>query len=55
MNNLWNEIALSDYKLDSVMQLQAMNEAMLDQLYRYGVSTVMILGVAGGNGLNHVR
>lgn len=37
------------------MQLQAMNGMMKDQLYRYNVSSAMILGIAGGNGLNHVR
>lgn len=59
MKNPWEEIALSDYenhmKLDSVMQLQAMNEMMKGQLDAYPVSTVMILGIAGGNGLEHVQ
>lgn len=58
MNNPWNEISLSDYenhmKLDSVMQLQAMNEMMKGQLCGYDFSSVMILGIAGGNGLNHI-
>lgn len=40
--------------LDSVMQLQALNALMKGQLAAYPVSRVMILGVAGGNGLEHV-
>ena len=59
MDNPWKHINLDDYenhmKLASVMQLQAMNEMMQDQFYRYAVSIVMILGVAGGNGLNHIK
>ncbi len=59
MKNPWEEIPLTDYenhmKLDSVMQLQAMNEMMKGQLEDYPVSDVMILGIAGGNGLEHVQ
>lgn len=59
MKNPWEEIALSDYeshmKLDSVMQLQAMNEMMKGQLEAYPTSDVMVLGIAGGNGLEHIR
>lgn len=59
MKNPWEEIPLDDYekhmKLDSVMQLQAMNEMMKDQFGTYPVSSVMVLGVAGGNGLEHIR
>lgn len=59
MKNPWKDISLSDYenhmKLDSVMQLQAMNEMMKGQLCTYPVSCVMILGVAGGNGLEHIQ
>lgn len=58
MKNPWEEIPLTDYenhmKLDSVMQLQAMNEMMKSQLDSYPVSDVMILGIAGGNGLEHI-
>jgi len=58
MSNPWKKIPLSDYeshmKLDSVMQLQAMNKMMKGQLNEYSVSSVMILGVAGGNGLEHI-
>lgn len=59
MNNPWEDIRLDDYenhmKLDSVMQLQTMNSMMKDQFGAYPVKTAMVLGVAGGNGLEHVR
>ena len=59
MNHPWEEINLTDYenhmKLDSVMQLQVMNDVMKAQLSDYPLQTVMILGVAGGNGLEHVN
>lgn len=59
MKNPWEEISLADYenhmKLDSVMQLQAMNEMMKGQFYTYPVSNVMIMGIAGGNGLEHIQ
>ena len=57
MDNPWEKISLSDYenhmKLDSVMQLQTMNQMMKRQ-FGYPVSSVMILGIAGGNGLQHI-
>lgn len=59
MLNPWEEILLADYEnhmqLDTVMQLQAMNKMMKGQLGAYSVSSVMILGIAGGNGLEHIR
>lgn len=58
MANPWEEISLSDYenhmKLESVMQLQSMNQMMKGQFHDYPVSSVMILGIAGGNGLEHI-
>ena len=58
MANPWEEISLSDYenhmKLDSVQQLQTMNQMMEGQLRAYPASSVMILGIAGGNGLEHI-
>lgn len=58
MANPWEEISLSDYenhmKLHSVMQLQNMNQMMKGQFNAYPVSSVMILGIAGGNGLEHI-
>ena len=51
MSNPWKDISLSDYEnhmsLDSVMQLQSMNQTMKSQLEDYDVHTVMILGIAG--------
>lgn len=58
MSNPWTEIDLDDYEkhmsLDSVFQLQAMNRIMKEQFYAYPVGSVQILGVAGGNGLEHI-
>ncbi len=58
MNHPWLKIPLSDYENHmnwaSVGQLPALNRLMAEQLARFPVSTVMILGVAGGNGLEHV-
>ena len=59
MRHPWEEIPLEDYekhmKLNSVLQLQELNEMMKGQLGNYPVSRVMILGIAGGNGLEHIR
>jgi len=59
MSNPWNEIDLSDYEnhmsLSSVGQLQSLNRFMAKQFESYPVKTAMVLGVAGGNGLEHVR
>lgn len=58
LKNPWEEIALNDYEnhmsLDGVYQLQTMNEMMKEQLNEYKIKTVIILGVAGGNGLEHI-
>jgi len=59
MDNPWKDISLNDYEnhmsLDSVHQLQAMNLIMKDQFEAYPVDTSIVLGIAGGNGLEHVR
>ncbi len=59
MSNPWEEISLDDYEnhmsLDSVKQLQTMNIIMKEQFGSYPVTTAMVLGVAGGNGLEHIR
>jgi hypothetical protein len=59
MINPWEEINLDDYEkhmsLDSVRQLQTMNSIMKKQFEDYPVDTATILGIAGGNGLEHVR
>lgn len=58
MSNPWNDIKLSDYEnhmsLDSVGQLQSLNRFMAKQFDAYPVKTAMVLGVAGGNGLEHI-
>ncbi|MGN0637073.1 MAG: class I SAM-dependent methyltransferase [Huintestinicola sp.] len=58
MNNPWNSIYLSDYEnhmsSDTVMQLQVLNDMMKVQLNSYPATSVMVLGVAGGNGLEHI-
>lgn len=58
MVNPWEEISLSDYenhmKLSSVMQLQSLNQMMKQQFNTYPVTSIMILGIAGGNGLEHI-
>ena len=58
MSNPWKEVRLSDYEnhmaLDSVQQLQALNQMMKGQLNQYDIQSAMILGIAGGNGLEHV-
>ncbi len=59
MNNPWKDVNLSDYEshmaLDIVKQLQALNQMMKDQLNKYDIQSAMILGIAGGNGLEHVN
>ena len=58
MGNPWKDISLSDYEnhmcLDSVKQLQVLNEAMKEQFDMFPVDNAMVLGVAGGNGLEHI-
>lgn len=56
--NPWLTIDLPDYENHmchaSVCQLQTLNEMMDSQINKYKVKTAMILGIAGGNGLNHI-
>ena len=58
MPNPWEEISLDDYEkhmsLDSVRQLQALDAIMKEQFAAYPVETAAVLGVAGGNGLEHI-
>jgi len=58
VGNPWEEIDLDAYEnhmsLENVYQLQTMNEMMKEQFYTYPVESVMILGIAGGNGLEHI-
>lgn len=59
MSNPWEEIDLSDYEnhmsLESVYQLQVLNKMMREQFETYDIETIMILGIAGGNGLEHIN
>ena len=59
MKNPWEEISLDDYEnhmsLESVNQLQTLNAMMKKQFEDHDADRVMILGVAGGNGLEHIR
>lgn len=59
MSNPWEKIELSDYEnhmsLGSVYQLQMLNQMMQEQFETYNIDTIMILGVAGGNGLEHIN
>ena len=58
MSNPWENIDLNDYEshmsLESVCQLQALSQMMKKQFDAYDISSVMILGIAGGNGLEHI-
>ncbi len=58
MDNPWKSVSLSNYEnhmqLDTVKQLQALNEMMHIQFNSYDVSSAIVLGVAGGNGLEHI-
>lgn len=59
MNNPWENIDIEDYEkhmsLDSVFQLQTMNQMMEEQFYTHSIKSIMILGIAGGNGLEHIN
>ena len=58
MENIWNTIPLEDYEFhmqhQTVGQLNLLNELTKKYLKKFRPETVMILGVAGGNGLEHV-
>ena len=59
MRNPFLDIPLETYEkhmnLDTVQQQQVLNKIMKKQLHSYDVNSVMILGIAGGNGLEHVE
>ena len=59
MKKPWEGISPDDnenhMRLDTVKQLQAMKAIMNEQFTAYPVETAMILGVAGGNGPEHIR
>ena len=59
MKNPWEIVQLDDYEnhmaLPSVGQLQALSQIMKSQFNQYHIQTVAIWGVAGGNGLEHIK
>ena len=58
MKHPWETVPLSDYEnhmqLSQVQQLPLLNQIMKEQLTAYPIQSVVILGVAGGNGLEHL-
>ncbi len=58
MPHPWEEVELSAYEghmsLAGIEQLQTLNALMRQRLDRYRPRSVMIWGVAGGNGLEHI-
>ncbi len=58
IKNPWSTVPLTDYeehmKLSNVYQLQTLNEIMNKQISAYEINTLAILGIAGGNGLEHI-
>lgn len=59
MTHPWTEVPLSDYEahmgLADVRQLQQLDSIMREQFSDFPSATVLILGIAGGNGLRHIR
>ena len=58
MDNIWNSIPLEDYEQhmlhETVGQLQLLNDLTKKYFGAIKPNTVLILGVAGGNGLEHI-
>jgi SAM-dependent methyltransferase len=58
MKTPWETVSLDDYEThmasEQVGQLQALSEIMRRQLLRHAPESVCVLGVAGGNGLEHI-
>ncbi len=58
MRNPWRDVPLEQYEKhmaeQKIYQLQELNRLMERQLNGYSVHSVAILGVAGGNGLEHI-
>jgi hypothetical protein len=59
MPHPWEEVDLFAYEghmsLAGIEQLQTLNALMKQRLDRYKPRSVMIWGVAGGNGLEHIN
>ena len=58
MENVWNKIPLEDYELhmqhESVGQLHLLNNLTKKYLEKLNPEIAMFLGIAGGNGLEHI-
>jgi len=58
MDNIWNTIPLEDYELhmqhETVGQLHLLNDLTKKYLRKLSPDIVMFLGIAGGNGLEHI-
>lgn len=58
MENIWNKIPLEDYERhmqhESVGQLQLLNSLTKKYLEKLSPEVVLFLGIAGGNGLEHL-
>lgn len=58
MPNPWTKIDINTYEshmsLNNVYQLQTMNQIMRSQFCSFSAQSIMILGIAGGNGLEHI-
>jgi uncharacterized protein (TIGR00369 family) len=58
-DNVWNRIPLQDYELhmkhETVGQLHLLNTLTKKYLEKVNPEIVMILGIAGGNGLEHIN
>lgn len=58
MNNPWERIDLDIYEThmasNDVFQLQALNSITKEQITDYVHTNILIMGVAGGNGLEHI-
>lgn len=58
MNNVWNTIPLEDYEKhmqhETVGQLQLLNKLTMNYLKLIHPKTIIFLGIAGGNGLEHI-
>lgn len=58
MKNPWESIDLHKYEkhmgLPSIRQLQALDDIMDKQFNTFPITSIMVLGIAGGNGLEHI-
>lgn len=59
MSNPWQKLKLEHYEghmqHEEVLQSQCLNLIMKNQLNDYDVKSICILGISGGNGLEHVE